>query len=144
MSSERPGWLALALGLSLLLNLFLAGVVSGRLFTSFDPMRQVAARAPSFAMRFRALPLEERARFDAAYEPHRKEVAEARQGLRAARLTALGALAAPIYDPAIMQQDFDALRHATDVAQRAVNAALVEALGTLGQESRVILAGPDR
>lgn len=143
-AERRRGWQAALLAASVLLNLFLGGVVAGRLFASLDPIRRAEARAPTFLARFRALPAEERAKFDEAYQPHRQPVAAAREALRAARLSAFGALGAPLSDRAVMQQDFDAVTRATDAAQTAVHAALLDAFATLTPESRAILAGAAR
>jgi uncharacterized membrane protein len=150
-SGRRMTWLAIGLFASVLLNLFLAGVVTGRLagggpagetFTS-------AAGSPStgrelILQRFRALPLIDRLRFGAAMAAHRDTLRPAAAALVRARLHVLTVLAAPTYDRQAMEDALAAVRQATTAAQVALHDALVPALGTLDPAARAKLGSPLR
>src|ERR1700733_3802768 len=93
-SSLRRGktWLAVALFASVLLNLFLAGVVTGRL-AGAGPVRDMLATSSTASVgrelmqeRFRALPLADRLRFLRALAEHRDTLRAAAATLTQARL----------------------------------------------------------
>jgi len=141
-------WLAVGLFASVLLNLFLAGVVTGRL-AGAGPVGEMFAPASAPEMssgwerileRFRALPVADRLRFRAAMGAHRDTLRPAAAALVRARMHVLTVLAAPTYD----KQALAAVRQATTAAQVAMHDALVEALGRLSPAARARLGSPLR
>lgn len=144
-------WLAVGLFASVLLNLFLAGVVTGRLAGAgpvgemFAPASAPAASARELMLeRFRALPLVDRLRFRAAMAAHRDTLRPTGAALLRARMHVLTVLAAPTYDPQAMADALSAVRQATTAAQAAMHDALVQSLGTLSPAARARLGSPLR
>ncbi len=127
------------LAVSLLLNVFLVGIVAGRVFGA----RGAPAPRPDAALvppaHVRALPVDERRSFAASMKSHRDAIRAARQAHRAARTTLEAAIAAPAFDRDAVAADFAALRQASMAVQEAVNAALVDALQDLSPQSRASL-----
>jgi len=150
-SGRRATWLAVGLFASVLLNLFLAGVVTGRL-AGAGPVGEMFAPASSPAAsgrelmqeRFRTLPLADRLRFRAAMAAHRDTLRPTGAALLRARLHVLTVLAAPTYNPQAMADALAAVRQATTAAQVAMHEALVQALGTLSPDDRARLGSPLR
>jgi len=150
-SGRRVTWLAVGLFASVLLNLFLAGVVTGRL-AGAGPVSEVfaPASAPAASVRelmqerFRALPLADRLRFRAAMAAHRDTLRPTGAALLRARMHVLTVLAAPTYDPQAMADALSAVREATTAAQVAMHDALVQSLGTLSPAARALLGSPLR
>jgi uncharacterized membrane protein len=151
-SASRRGktWLAVALFASVLLNLFLAGVVTGRL-AGAGPVRDMLATSSTASVgrelmqeRFRALPPADRLRFLTAMAEHRDTLRAAAAALTRARLNVLDVLAAPTYDPHAMEDAFAAVRQATTAAQVALHEALIQAAATLSPAARVKLGSPIR
>jgi uncharacterized membrane protein len=149
-SSRRVTWLAIGLFVSVLLNLFLAGVITGRL-AGAGPVGEMLTAAPSapsgrglIQERFRDLPLSDRLRFRTALAAHRDALRQAQATLLRARVHALGVLAAPTYDPQAMADAFAAVRHTTTEAQAALHDALIQSLATLSPAARARLASPLR
>ena len=135
--------LGAALAVSLLLNLFLAGVAAGR-WVLPAPAPQPAARGFAPAARVRLLPADERARFARAFEPHRGDLRAARRATRAAREQVETDLTAPTYDRAKVEADLAALRQANLAQQGAAHAALAEAMASLTPTSRAALVSRAR
>ncbi len=150
-SGRRTRWLAIGLFASVLLNLFLAGMVTGRL-AGAGPVGEMFAPAAAPAAsgrelmreRFRALPLADRLRFRAAMAAHRDTLRPTGAALLRARLRVLTVLAAPTYDPQAMADALAAVRQATTAAQVAMHEALVQALGALSPAARARLGSPLR
>jgi len=150
-SGRRVTWLAVGLFASVLLNLFLAGVVTGRL-AGAGPVGEIfaPASAPAASVRglmlerFRALPLADRLRFRAAMAAHRDTLRPTGAALLRARMHVLTVLAAPTYDPQAMADALSAVREATTAAQVAMHDALVQSLGTLSPAARARLGSPLR
>jgi len=150
-SSRRTTWLAVGLFASVLLNLFLAGVITGRLAGSgpvaemFAPASTPGASARELILeRFRALPLADRLRFLATMAAHRDTLRPAAAALMRARMHVLTVLAAPTYDPQAMADALAAVRQETTAAQVALHDALVQSLGKLSPAARARLGSPLR
>jgi uncharacterized membrane protein len=144
-------WLAVGLFASVLLNLFLAGVITGRLAGAgpagemFAPASTPEASARELILqRFRALPLVDRLRFRAAMAAHRDTLRPAAAALLRARMHVLTVLAAPTYDPQAIADALSAVRQATTAAQLALHEALVPSLGKLSPDARARLGSPLR
>ena len=122
---------------SLLANLFLAGVVTGRFLLPGSNRAQSAAilRPSSLA----ALPAAERMRFALVMRSHARALRDGRQRLRELRQAVKDAIALAHYDPGLVAQRFAELRAANLAQQSLQQAALVEALGQLGAASRASL-----
>ena len=134
----------------MLLNLFLAGVITGRL-AGDGPTREIFATAPAVSpghelmvARFRALPLMDRLRFWRAMAAHRDTLRPAGAALLRARLHVLEVLAAPTYDKQAMAEALAAVRQATTAAQVAGHDALIDALSSLSPADRARLGSPLR
>ena len=134
-------WRTVLLALSLLLNVFLLGVVAGRLGG-----RPPLATAPKRAdlpvvplVNLKTIPAEQRKLFRATMASHREAIRALRQETRRLKLAAEGDIAAEPFDAAKVTADFSALREAGMAVQTAVNTALVEALGKLSPSSRAAL-----
>ncbi len=147
---RRVTRLVIGLCASVLLNLFLAGVVTGRLAGAgaVGEMFAAAPPAPSgqglLRERFRTLPATDRLRFRAAMATHRDALRAAQATLLRARVHALAVLAAPTYDPQAMADAFAAVRQATTTAQAALHDALTQSLATLSPAARARLGSPLR
>ena len=135
--------LGVGLAVSLLLNLFLAGVAAGRWLLS-SPAAQPAARGFAPPAMVRRLPADERVRFEQAFEPHRSDMRAARRATRAARAQVEADLTASTYDRAKVETDLAALRQANHVQQTAAHAALAEAMAQLSPASRFALISQAR
>ena len=140
MSGERSGWLAVGLAVSVLANLFLAGVIVGAL-----TMPQFLRAPPSrggFVPReqIRQLPVGEHAAFTAVFRAHSSEIKALHERERAARAAAAAAIGAPKYDRALLEQRFAAFRQAQLAQSAATHEAVIEALGTLSAKSRATIA----
>ena len=101
MFSDRPRWLYIFLALSVLVNLFLAGFVVGRLsFPAAHVQNEAGAGAMVARSQVRDLPVMERIRFGLALRRHASELRETRDQLRDARAKAEQAITAQTYDDA--------------------------------------------
>jgi uncharacterized membrane protein len=139
MQVDRRG-LAIALAVSVLGNLFLAGAVGGRLLTAHGPVAPPGAGGLVPAAHVRLLSPSERIRFAGRMAPHRPAIRAARQVQREARAKVEIDIAAVRYDPARTADDLAAFRDAQLRQQAQVHAALVDALGALSPASRAALA----
>ena len=166
MWSERlRKWTGAFLFLSLAVNLFLGGVLLGRItfaprdwdlgtgsLTAPDPREALNGPADQhgdqratptgnrLAERLRALPAAERRRFMTAFLQNRGDLPQARRELRLAALHVAELIAAPTFDQAALTQALADVRAATAHEQASLHAALVPALATLSPESRASLA----
>jgi uncharacterized membrane protein len=129
-----------ALALSLAVNLFVVGVMAGRLtFPIHEEEPQQAVGWGGMRGRFVALPQADRAPFRAVMQQHAAELRGTLVALRSAQAGALQALRAAPYDKARMLAAFAAVREATAARQTALHAALADAIGTLRPEARAAL-----
>ena len=129
-------WLHALLAVSLLANLFCAGLYIGR---AMAPARAGGPGPLASGARLRALPPGERARFAARMKPHRPAIRAARQAVRAARAQVEADVAAPAFDRGRLQADLAALRQANAAVQVQAQDALADALGELSPASRASL-----
>ena len=140
MSGERSRWLAVGFALSVLANLFLAGVIVGAL-TIPAFMRNAPAQAGLVPRaEIRQLPFGERIAFTAIVRRHAGEIRTLHERVRDARTAAEQAIGAPHYDRALLERRFAAVREAQLAQQVAAHAAVIEALGTLSDKSRAAIA----
>ena len=138
MSGDRPRWVIAVIAISLMLNLFLAGMIFGRII--LPGIRPLPAPGALIARgRLRDVPAAERLRFAVAMRRHAPDIRAARTGLRAARQAVEDAIAAPNYNRETIQQRFADLRRAQAAAQTAQQAALTDALGELDAKSRLAI-----
>ena len=136
MSSDRR-WLVAGLAASLLVNLFLAGMLTGRFLFSPRPPAQVQAAAVMRRNAIRELPEEERLRFNvimAAQGPALAHRPRSSSG-NCAR-TVREAIAAPHYDADLVAKRFADLRAANQAQQILQQNTLAQALGQLSAQSR--------
>ena len=129
------------LALSLLANLFLAGVTTGRWWDR-PGARLMAKPVAGFAGRARLLPADERRRFGAAFRAHRPAIQAARLETRAAALRVREAIGAEPYDRAAVEAALVQVREATGRLQRVQQAALSDALAQVLPASRALIAAP--
>jgi uncharacterized membrane protein len=143
MKSLRSNPWALALLVSLVLNLFLAGLLAGRFLSSADRMD---AMFRNYTMRWatRVLGDEARPLMDQVWGRHSDALEPRLQELRASRKGVADVLAAEPFDAQALTQAFDRLSAATQAAQQALHPALVELAGSLTPEQRKRLATADR
>lgn len=140
MSSDRPRWLYTVLAISVLLNLFLAGFVIGRLsFPAAHVQGEAGAAAMIARSQVRDLPLMERISFGLAIRRHSSELRETRDQLRDARAKAEQAITAQTYDEVTVKARLADVRHAATAQQQALHNALADALSTLSPQSRAEL-----
>jgi uncharacterized membrane protein len=131
-------WRVAAITVSVLLNVFLVGIVAGHVFS----LRALPRRFDGPLVRqanVKALPADERAHFRAKMKPHLDGIREARQAHRRARETVEADIAAPAFDVEKLTGDLATLRKADSTLQENANAALVDSLSTLSPESRAAL-----
>jgi uncharacterized membrane protein len=139
-------WLGAGIAASLLLNVFLVGIVAGHLFVGDRAVaRPVAAGSGALVPQahVRALPADEKKIFNTTMNTHRDAIRSARKRHRAIRLEIQADIAAPNYDRAKVAADFLALREANRSVEEAVNDALVDSLGKLSPQSRAALVNRD-
>jgi uncharacterized membrane protein len=140
MSGERSGWLAFGLALSVLANLFLAGVIVGAL-TMPQILRPLSSGAQGGVVpraQIRQLPVGERTAFVAVVRMHAGQIKALHERVRAARAAAAAAIGTK-YDRALLEQRFAAFRQAQLAQSTAGHEAVIEALGTLSAKSRAAI-----
>lgn len=131
--------LAVGFALSVLVNLFLVGVVVGRLtMPGMARPQQAAVLVPH--EQIRALPLSERWAFTAAMWRHAPQIRAAHERVREAKRAAEAAIAAPHYDPALLAARFAQVRDRQLAQEVLLHQAVIEALGTLSPTSRAQIA----
>lgn len=131
-----------AVAISVLLNVFLIGIVGGHLFAlrrAVTRPRAADAGAVVPRVNLRSLPSEDKRGFETVMASHREAIREARRAVRAARAAVETDIVAPTYDRTRVAADFAALRQASQTLQENVNLAVVEALAGLPLASREIL-----
>jgi uncharacterized membrane protein len=133
--------LVVAFVVSLLINLFLAGVVAGHylMHNSYGPGAILVRNAA------RTLPDKERQHFVAVMRAQIPAMRASRAKIRDLRHQVRDAIAAPHYDAGLLAQRFAALRDASMAQQTLQQNALVQALGQLSPQSRssIIAAARD-
>jgi len=140
MFSERSRGLYGVLAISVLLNLFLAGFIIGRLSFPAAHLRSETGAAAMIARgRVRDLPVTERIRFGLAMRKHASELQRTRDALREARMKAEQAITAPSYEEAAVKARLADVRHAVTAQQEALHDAFTDALSTLSPQSRAEL-----
>jgi uncharacterized membrane protein len=137
MSGERTSFFAVALALSVLLNLFFLGIVVGRITLPGRPGEQ-GSLVPRHEIR--ALPDAERRAFIRTVRSHQPEIRALRERVLDAKRAAEGAIGAPRYDRQLLETRFAAVRQAQEAEGVAAHEAVIEALGTLSPNSRATLA----
>ncbi|MBI4081080.1 MAG: periplasmic heavy metal sensor [Candidatus Lambdaproteobacteria bacterium] len=142
MKSLRSNPWALALLASLVLNLFLAGLLAGRILSSADRMD---AMFRHYTMRWatRVLGDEGRPLMDQVWSRHNSRLEPRLQELRASRKGVADVLATEPFDAQALARAFDRLSAATQAAQQALHPALVELAGLLTPAQRKRLAAAD-
>jgi len=134
MSGERR-WLLGAFAASLLVNLFLAGVLTGRfLFEPRPPANQNQAVMRRDAIR--ELPEEERLRFNVIMAAQGPALHTGRLKMHQLRQQVRDAIAAPHSDAALVAKRFSDLRAAQSAQQSLQQNTLAQALGQLSAKSR--------
>jgi uncharacterized membrane protein len=132
-------WLGSALGVSLLANLFLVGVLVGRVFVTNDQRVLGRGRPLVPGALVRALPPEDRKTFAKTMRAHKDELERLHRAVADAKTAAEADIAAPVYDRAKVEADFAAVRKAFEADQVALHEAYAQALGMLGQSARAAL-----
>jgi uncharacterized membrane protein len=135
MSGERR-WFVCGLAASLLVNLFLAGMLTGRFLFSPRPPAQAQAAAVMRQGAIRELPEEERLRFNVVMAAQGPALRAGRLKLRQLRQQVREAIAAPRYDAALVAKRFADLRSANQDQQILQQNTLAQALGQLSAASR--------
>jgi len=138
MSGNR--WLAVCFAISVLINLFLAGIIVGQLsvpafIRHAPPQAGLVSR-----QQIRQLPPSERHAFGMAYRRHFPELRAEHERVRAAKLAAEDAIGAPVYDRKALEAKFAAVRQAQLAQQAALHEAVIDALQTLSPQSRAAIA----
>jgi uncharacterized membrane protein len=134
MSGDRR-WLMAGLAASLLVNLFLAGLLTGRFLFSPRPPALVQA-AVMRRNAIRELPEEERLRFNVIMAAQGPALRTGRLKLRQLRQQVREAIAAPHYDAALVASRFAELRAAALAQQTLQQNTIAQALGELSAQSR--------
>jgi uncharacterized membrane protein len=143
-------WIAIALFVSLAVNLFLAGTMFGdRLRGRHGPPHPppAAAEAPAptagdtvvrgvILRMVRALPADRQAAFEEKFAQHRPQVQAAQQEMRAARLRLREKMTAEPFDRDEVGAAFEALRQRNLAVQAALHEAVIDASADLPVELR--------
>lgn len=129
-------WLAPVMAGSLLVNVFLIGIIAGHLYAGNG---SPSDRGVVPAAHVRALPPDESKKFMAVMATRRSAIQVARKAQQAARRALEAEIAAPVYDRARVTAGFAALRQAGIALQAQSHNALVEALATLSPASRAVV-----
>lgn len=135
MSGDRR-WLVGGFIASLLINLFLAGVLTGRFLFEPKPPAQAPSAAVMRAGAIRELPEEERLRYNVIMAAQGPALRIGRLKLRALRQAVRDAIVAPHYDAALVAKRFADLRAAQQAQQTLAQNAMSQALGQLSAQSR--------
>ena len=138
MSGERTSFFAVALALSVLINLFFLGIIVGRI--TLPGFRHGSQGSLVPREEIRALPEAERRAFIRVVRSHQPEIRALREHVLDAKRAAEEAIAAPHYDRKLLETRFAAVRQAQEAQGAAAHEAVIEALGTLSPNSRATLA----
>ncbi|MCX8256263.1 protein of unknown function [Beijerinckiaceae bacterium RH CH11] len=140
------GRLVFVLAASLLLNVFLGGILVGRGFAVHRPPprppQQNGALVP--AANVGALPEDQRKLFQSVMRTHRDALRSARLAHKAARDKIEADIAAPTYNKAVISADFDALHQTNRDLDAVSGEALTEALAGLSAASRAALVAHEK
>lgn len=135
--SKPSRWWRVLLFASLALNVFLGGVVSGRLAAQFA---QPLALKHRFDEMIAALPADQQQTLRATMRAALREARPQMVALRASRADSIKHMAAPNLDQAALQDDFDRLRQHTNAVQQILQQHFIQTLQTLTPEQRSQLA----
>ena len=132
-------------GASLLLNVFLVGIIAGHVYTG----RGKPGGGPGVGGliqpgHVKALSPEERRKFVAAMNHHRPRIKAAREANRANRQIIVADISAPTFDRDKVKADFANLRQTNAGVGEAVDAALIDALADLPSTARAALVSRER
>ena len=119
---------------SLLLNVFLVGIIAGHLTGARKPPPAVPGSGQ--LVRPNALSPEDRQMFAAGMAPHRAGLKAARMAHRAARLALEQDITAETYDRDKVSSDFATLRQSNRNVDEATDTALIDALANLSASAR--------
>lgn len=131
--------LFVALIVSLLINLFLAGVVAG-----YFLMPQTGPGAILVRNAARTLPIDERKRFATVMRVQAPTLRAGRARIRDLRQAVREAIAAPHYDANLVAQRFAALRQANMAQQTLQQTTLAQALAQLSPASRASIIAAEK
>lgn len=138
MSGERTSLFAVGFAVSVLLNLFLAGVIVGRItLIGFGPKNPGALVPREQIM---ALPEGERRAFTRVIRSHQPGIRLLHEKVREAKRAAEQAIGAPVYDRTLLEARFAAVRQTQEAQGAAQHEAVIEALGKLSAQSRATIA----
>lgn len=129
-------WAVLAL-ISLALNLFLGGLLVGRMLRPDRPPPDT--RPISLLRSSRDLDPEARAIVDKAREKHHRDIRRSMTQAGEARLAAVEALCAKDFDEAKVREAFLAFRKEANVSQDKMHEALIDAAKQMTPEQRAVL-----
>lgn len=139
----RPDWPWLALSLSIVLNLFLLGIIAGhllshrvrapRLAVAGAPMARALARAEA------ALDPQDAKAFRATLDRNRSRYAQAAIQVAAARREVARQIAAQPFDPRAASQALAAWRTSWDTLMSDLSGPLVDALSSISPQGRLRL-----
>lgn len=141
MWTERP-WERVAMVASILLNIFLGGIIAGEVFTGGKGPAAHPGQVVAGLIRVAQLPQPERKKFAAVMHEYRGAIATKRLDAKKEREAVKEAVTAPVYDPAAVAAAFAKLRQANEATQETIQIAVTEAMKTLSPESRRTLAEP--
>lgn len=126
-------WLVPLVGFSVLLNIFLVGIVAGNAYRA----PRNGPRLPLIRQaQLKTLPADERQKFEAVVATQKEGVSAARRAYLATRRAVIAELAAPQFDRARIGARFADMRQAGLLMQEKANHAIVEGLAALTPESR--------
>ena len=144
MFGERGRLLVVVLGASILLNLFLAGVVVGRVTMPGWRGLQASNAGAILGLfprsQIRELPASEKKAFWAAMRNNEGDVRAAHARLMAVRREVVAAIGAPVFDRAKLDAKLVDLRRAALDQQIAGEKAAADALAVLSPQSRAAIA----
>jgi uncharacterized membrane protein len=138
MSGRTTSVLAVACAVSVLLNLFLAGIIVGRI--TLPGFRPPGPGGLALREEIRVLPDAERRAFIHVMRSHQADMRALHEHVHEARRAAAEAIGAPTYDRKLLDARFAAVQQAQDALGTAQNEAVIEALGTLSPASRATIA----
>ena len=137
MNGTVPRRLAVALALSLAINLFLAGMITAGWLAESDSESAARERPPRFFRNGLAgLDEDIRPAVEEVRRRHAREIVPLTREMRAARREMRQALAAPELDRIRLEAAFENLRRRSVGAQTAIHALMLEIAETLGPAQR--------
>ena len=137
-------WRFVSVSASLLLNVFLIGIVAGHVWAGRAPAHPHRGDLPVVPLaNQRKLQADQRKLFQSTFESHRSTIRAARIEQHRLKLIAEADIASADFDQSKVTADLAALRDANMAVQVAANTALVDSLGKLSQEARSILVNDE-